>query len=147
MFGLGAVVLVGLVAGAYMWRIGTFDDISRGALAAPDVGHWEGSSPALSFDIGLDGQMQNVRLVVDDLPYASCSPWASKIPVAADHTFASVLGSSSGNLISLQVEVKGTFYGATAYGTYSTRVCPGLLPTDKVVDGKWSAQWQYRSSR
>ena len=144
MFGLGAVVLVGLVAGAYMWRIGTFDDLLRGAPGAPDMGHWEGSSPALSFDIGPDGQMENVRLVVDDLPYASCSLWTSTIPVAADHTFASVLGSTPGNLMTFKVEVKGTFYGATASGTYRTRKCPGLLPTDSVVDGKWSAHWQYR---
>jgi hypothetical protein len=144
MFGLSAIVLVAVVCLASAWRFGVFDGLTRGTPAAPTAGHWGGVNPAISFDIGADGQMADVRLEVEDLPYASCSVWALAIPVASDHTFASVLGTdpSTGNLMQFRVEMKGEFYGTTASGTYRTLACGGIGAGQNVHERKWSATWQ-----
>ena len=140
-FGLSALALIAVVLAGTVWRAGAFDGFLRGAPAAPKQGHWEGSDAALSFDIRPDGQMANVSLTIDDLPYASCTVLAATISVAPDHTFTSLLRSDPANLLVSQVEVTGTFYGSTASGTYKASQCGGLLRGDQEQDDKWSAEW------
>ena len=142
---LGALAIVAVLCVTYAWRLGTFDGLMRGTPAAPKAGHWQGANPALSFDVGADGWMAHVKLDVENLPYASCSVWASVIQIAPDQTFASSLGTdpSTGNLLRFDVEMQGTFYGTTAYGTYKPRACGGIASGGNRSDGKWSAAWQH----
>ncbi len=139
-FGLSAAILIAVVCLASAWRLGAFDAIGRGTPAAPQAGHWSGSNPALSFDIGADGQMSNVSLDIEDLPYAWCATQAAAISVGSDYTFSSVLAQEPDNLLTFRVELKGTFYGTTASGTYRTLTCGGAV-AGRGSEGRWSAQW------
>jgi hypothetical protein len=109
------------------------------APAQPKAGHWEGSNPAISFEVTDDGQIIGFSMKP---PYggSTCNIYIASVPVQSDYTIN--LDLTSMETLSMGY-INGTFQGTKASGKFLIQMCSqgiSFVPGED-EDRDWSAEW------
>lgn len=106
----------------------------------PNVGHWEGSSPEVEFDVTPDGKIVNLYM---SIPYGgtTCDISADSFAIQQDYTID--LDLTSTQTLSIGY-VNGTFYDTKVTGKYLIEMCGqsiSFVPGED-KDRDWTAIWK-----
>ncbi|MBX3086305.1 MAG: hypothetical protein KF716_32010 [Anaerolineae bacterium] len=116
----------------------------------PKSGHWEGSDPAISFNVTENGIIINFSIALTLYAFATCTVWAPSDPaIEANKTFTfnDELDASDQSLGTLMNQVTGKFKTATsASGSMSIHFCTmdqgNVVMFEDAAKGNWTAKWK-----